>query len=138
MVLAGIFLLVAGILTFGLGAIVGVLGGLIAVAGSSGEGFELLGPLGGAVAGLAFLVVFWGLLEVVAAVGMLVHRGWGRALGLVVGVVGALFAGLAVLANVTAPSAEGGGIGFSFLLLAGYGLTVLALVAGGEHFRRRA
>ncbi len=137
-VVAGIFLLVAGILTFGIGAIFGLLGGLIAVAGSSGEGFELLGPLGGVVAGLAFLVVFWGLLEVVAAIGMLIHRGWGRALGLIVGVAGALFAGLAVLANVTAPDAEAGGIGFSLLLLAGYGLTVLALVTGGEHFRRRA
>ena len=137
-VVAGIFLLLAGILTFLLGAIFGLLGGLMAVVGTAEEGLGVLGPLGGMVAGLSFLVVFWGLLEVVAAIGMFLHRAWGRALGLIVGVVGALFAALAVLANVTPGDAEAGGVGFSLVLLAGYGLTVLALVTGAEHFRRRA
>lgn len=137
-VVAGIFLLLAGILTFLLGTIFGLLGGLLAVVGTAEEGLGIFGPLGGMVAGLSFLVVFWGLLEVVAAIGMFIHRGWGRALGLIVGVVGALFAALAILANVTAGDAETGGVGFSLVLLAGYGLTVLALVTGAEHFRRRA
>ena len=137
-VVAGIFLLLAGILTFLLGTIFGLLGGLMAVVGTAEEGLGIFGPLGGMVAGLSFLVVFWGLLEVVAAIGMFLHRAWGRALGLIVGVVGALFAALAVLANVTPGDAEAGGVGFSLVLLAGYGLTVLALVTGAEHFRRRA
>lgn len=137
-VVAGIFLLLAGILTFLLGTIFGLLGGLMAVVGTAEEGLGVFGPLGGMVAGLSFLVVFWGLLEVAAAIGMFIHRSWGRALGLIVGVVGALFAALAVLANVTPGDAEAGGVGFSLVLLAGYGLTVLALVTGAEHFRRRA
>jgi hypothetical protein len=137
-VVAGIFLLLAGILTFLLGTIFGLLGGLLAVVGTAEEDLGVLGPLGGIVAGLSFLVIFWGLLEVVAAIGMFIHRAWGRALGLIVGVVGALFAALAVLANMTPGDAETGGVGFSLVLLAGYGLTVLALVTGAEHFRRRA
>ncbi len=137
-VVAGIFLLLAGILTFLLGTIFGLLGGLLAVVGTAEEGLGVFGPLGGMVAGFSFLVVFWGLLEVVAAIGMFIHRGWGRALGLIVGVVGLLFAALAVLANVTTADAQAGGVGFSLVLLAGYGLTVLALVTGAEHFRRRA
>ncbi len=137
-VVAGIFLLLAGILTFGFGVLFGLLGGLIAAVGTSEEGFEVFGPLGGVVAGFAFLVVFWGLLEVVAAIGMFAHRGWGRALGLIVGVVGVLFTGLGLWGVAMGTDANAGGLGVSLVLLAGYGLTVLALVTGGEHFRRRA
>jgi hypothetical protein len=137
-VLAGIFLLIVGILTFGFGTLFGLLGGLVAAVGTSESGFEVFGPIGSLVAGLAFVVVLWGLLEIVASIGMFIHRGWGRALGLIVGVAGALFGVLALLGSFSASDASGGGIGFSLVLLAGYGLTVLALVTGGEHFRRRA
>ncbi len=137
-VLAGIFLLIVGILTFGFGTLFGLLGGLVAAVGTSETGFEVFGPIGSLVAGLAFVVVFWGLLEIVASIGMFIHRGWGRALGLIVGVAGSVFGVLALLGSFSASDASAGGIGFSLVLLAGYGLTVLALVTGGEHFRRRA
>ena len=137
-VVAGVFLLIVGILTFGFGTLFGLLGGLFAAVGTTESGFEIFGPIGGLIAGLAFIVVFWGLLEIVAAIGMFVHRGWGRALGLVIGVAGVVFGVLALLGSFTASEASGGGIGFSLVLVAGYGLTVLALVTGGEHFRRRA
>jgi hypothetical protein len=137
-VLAGIFLLIVGILTFGLGSLFGLLGGLLATAGTSESGLEVFGPIGGLVAGLAFLVVFWGLLEIIASIGMFIHRGWGRALGLIVGVVGVAFMALALVGTLTASESSAGGTGFSLVLAVGYGFTVLALVTGGEHFRRHA
>ena len=48
------------------------------------------------------------------------------------------FGVLALLGSISASDATAGGIGFSLVLLAGYGLTVLALVTGGAHFRRHA
>ncbi len=137
-VLAGIFLLIVGILTFGFGSLFGLLGGLFAAASTSDSELAVFGPVGSFIAGLAFVVVFWGILEIVASIGMFLHRGWGRAIGLVVGVVGLIFGVLALLGSVSSSDATTGGIGFSLVFLAGYGLTVLALVTGGEHFRRRA
>ncbi len=137
-VVAGLFLLLAGIVTAGFGALVGLLGGLIATAGSARSGLEIFGPIGGLVAGLAILVVLWGLLEAIAAIGMLVHRGWGRALGLVTGVVGFLFTGLGLLGVAGSGDSGTGGLAFSVVFVAGYALTVVALVTGGAHFRRRA
>ena len=137
-VLAGLFLLIVGILTFGLGSLFGLLGGLLATAGTTESGLEVFGPIGGLVAGLAFLVVFWGLLEIIASIGMFIHRGWGRALGLIVGVVGVAFMALALIGTLTASESSAGGTGFSLVLAVGYGFTVLALVTGGAHFRRRA
>jgi hypothetical protein len=80
--------------------------------------------------------VFWGLLEVIASIGMFIHRGWGRVLGLIVAVVGALFTGLGLVASLGAADQTAGGIGVSLVLFAGYAFTVLALVVGAEHFRR--
>jgi hypothetical protein len=137
-VLAGLFLMLAGILTFGFGALAGILGGALTIGASTAAGQEgagLVGAFGGLVAGLAFVVVFWGLLEIVASIGMFIHRGWGRALGLIVGVVGLLFTGLGLL-GALGGNANAGGVAIAAVFVAGYALTVVALVTGGAHFRR--
>jgi len=41
-------------------------------------------------------VIVWALLEIFGAFGMLFRRGWGRALGFIVGIIGAIFTGLAL------------------------------------------
>ena len=134
-VLAAVFLLVAGFLSLVTGALFGVFGGLIAgLETVDGAGTGLFGAAGGAVVVYGVAVMVWGILEIFAATGMLVHRGWGRVLGLAIGVIGLVFTGLALV------SALGGGeplasMGVNLVLVAGYGLTVLALVTGREHFR---
>lgn len=135
-VLAAIFLLVAGFLRLLTGAIFGVFGGLVAGLESvNGAGTGIFGAPGGAVAVYGLAQVAWGILELLAATAILVRRGWGRALGLVIGALGLAFTGLSLA------GALGGGeplasMGVNLVLVAGYGLTVLALVTGGEHFRR--
>jgi len=134
-VLAAVFLLVAGLLWLVTGALFGVLGGLIAGPESvDGSGTGVFGASGGALAVYGLAVVAWGILGLLAATAMLVRRGWGRALGLVIGAIGLAFTGLSLA------SALGGGeslasMGVNLALVAGYGVTVLALVTGGEHFR---
>jgi hypothetical protein len=137
-VAAAIFLLVLGILTFGMGALL-LLGALLAAGAGSVEGVpgDVAASLGGFVAGFALLVLAWAVLEIVASIGMLGHRRWGRLLGLAIGGLGLAFAGLSLLTAVGAGDAgDGPSIGFNLILVAGYGLTVLALATAGEHFRR--
>lgn len=135
-VLAAIFLLVAGLLWLVTGALFGVVGGLVAgLEGAAGAGTGLFGATGGAVVVYGVAIMAWGIVELFAAAAMLARRGWGRVLGLVVGVVGLGFTGLSLV------SALGGGeplasMGVNLVLVAGYGLTVLALATGGQHFRR--
>lgn len=135
-VLSAVFLLVAGLLWLVTGALFGVVGGLVAgvesVDGAVTGGFA--NASAGAVVVYGVAAVAWGIVEVVAAAAVLVHRGWGRTLGLVVGVIGLAFTGLSLA------GALGGGeplasMGVTLVLVAGYGLTVLALAMGREHFR---
>ena len=130
---AAIFLLVAGGLVSLIGAMFGVLGGL--VAGVAAEAPEWVGAAAGGVVVIGLLVTVWGILQLVAGAAMLAHRPWGRRLGLGVGVAGLAFTGLS-LANGLAAGVADSSLGLSLVLVAGYGFTVLALAAGGEHFRR--
>lgn len=134
-VLAAVFLLVAGLLWLVTGALFGVLGGLVAGQESvDGSGTGVFGASGGAVVVYGVAVVAWGIIEILAAAAMLVRRGWSRALGLAIGVVGLAFTGLS-LANALGGGESLASMGVNVALVAGYGLTVLALVTGGEHFR---
>ena len=80
------------------------------------------------------IVLVLGLLHLVAAIGVFLHKSWGRLLGIVLGVLGVL---LGVLSVVPALGVgESGSLVFGVLLLLGYGLVVLGLLGGGSHFRR--
>jgi len=136
-VAAAVFLLILGILTFGMGTLL-LLAALLAGAGSvEGVPGDVAASLGGFVAGFALLVIAWAVLEIVASIGMLGHRRWGRLLGLAIGGLGLAFAGLSLVTALGAGDAGGGpSVGFNAALVAGYGLTVLALATGEAHFRR--
>jgi hypothetical protein len=137
-VVAAVFLLVLGILTVGMGTLL-LLAALLAsgVGSVKGIGGDVAAAFGGLVALLAALVLLWAVLEMTAAIGMLAHRRWGRLLGLAIGGLGLAFAGLSLLTALGAgEAASGPSIGFNLILVAGYGLTVLALATAGEHFRR--
>lgn len=134
--LAAFFLLVAGLLSLVTGALFGVLGGLAAgLEVDDGSGTGLFGATGAVVVLYGVAVVAWGILEMFAAAAMLVRRAWGRVVGLVIGVIGLAFTGLS-LVRALGSGETLGSMGVTIVLVAGYGLVVLALVTGGEHFRR--
>jgi len=84
---------------------------------------------------LVFAIVFvLGLVHVVAAIGVLMHKGWGRLLGVVMATLGVLFGALTLAPALTV--GEPGSLVFALLLVAGYGLVLLGLITGGSHFRR--
>jgi hypothetical protein len=147
-ILAAAFLLISGLIVSLAGSLL-LLGSAI-FAGAQGV-VELEGVFGGdivaAFAGMfavvAIVVLLWGVLEVVGALGIFARRSWGRAIGLVVGVIGLGFSGLSLLGAVGAgvgaeplagPTA--GELVMPVVIVAGYGLTVFALLTGGAHFRR--
>jgi hypothetical protein len=140
-VVAGIFLLVVGLLTLGMGGLLLLGSALFAGAQGSAElesvvGGNLADAFAGVFAVIGGVALVWGLLEIVGSIGMFAHRAWGRAIGLVVGALGLLVWGLSFLSAVGGGPDAGSSIAFTGALAAGYGLTVVALVTGSAHFRR--
>jgi hypothetical protein len=140
-VVAAVFLLVAGLLLLGMSALLLLGSALFAGAEGVAElegmvGAELAGALAGIFAAVGVVALLASVLQVVGAFGMLARRSWGRAIGLVVGVLGLLFWGLSFVAALGAPADAGSSLAFTGVFVAGYALTIVALVTGGAHFRR--
>ena len=145
-IVAALFLLVIGVLTALAGAILMIGGNMIGgnvlgQVGTADTGNGVFGALGGFIAGVAVVVIVWALLEIFGAFGMLLRRGWGRAIGFIVGVIGAIFTGFALVASLASlGGADGGstasGVAVVLVVFLGYLLTVFALLRGGGHFRR--
>jgi membrane protease YdiL (CAAX protease family) len=140
-IIAALFLLLVGVLTALGGAILMLGGTVLGQLGTTDTGTGVFGALGGFIAGVAVVVIVWALLEIFGAFGMLFRRGWGRALGFIVGIIGAIFTGLALLASLgslgsTDGSSAGTGVLVVLVVFLGYAVTVFALVRGGGHFRR--
>ncbi len=140
-IIAALFLLLVGVLTAIGGGILMLGGTVLGQLGTTDTGTGVFGALGGFIAGVAVVVIVWALLEIFGAFGMLFRRGWGRALGFIVGIIGALFTGLALLASLgslgsTDGSSAGAGVVVVLVVFLGYAVTVFALVRGGGHFRR--
>lgn len=91
---AGIILLVLGILGGVLGLFVAVVGG--SIASSFSDLIEVpglddpSGLLGGVVAFFGIIVVIYSLVYVIGGIGILRSRGWGRVMGLIVGILSGL------------------------------------------------
>jgi hypothetical protein len=88
------------------------------------------------VPAIAALVIF-GIVELLAAVGIFRHKGWGRALGILTSLLGLLvMIGGVTFSMALAPGTSVPVIG-SVAILIGYAFILVALFAGGSHFRRR-
>jgi hypothetical protein len=140
-IVAALFLLVIGVLTALAGAILMIGGSMLGQIGNAETNIGVFGALGGFIAGVAVVVIVWALLEIFGAFGMLLRRGWGRAIGFIVGVIGAIFTGFALVASLASlGGADGGstasGVAVVLVVFLGYLLTVFALLRGGGHFRR--
>jgi hypothetical protein len=92
-IVAALFLLVIGVLTALAGAILMIGGSMLGQIGNAETNIGVFGAFGGFIAGVAVVVIVWALLEIFGAFGMLLRRGWGRAIGFIVGVIGAIVAG---------------------------------------------
>ena len=133
--LAGIFLIVMGILYCLGGAACGLLGGLAA----SGSGQDTTGILGffaglGLVLGLVALIL--GILQIAAGAGSMGGRGWARITGIILSVLFAIGGILGGLGTVTQQNGMSGGLG---TLVVGvlYALTAYVLISAGPWFAAR-
>ena len=140
-IVAALFLLVAGVLTALLGAGLFLGGSLFGQVGTTATGSGVFGVIGGFISGVAVVVIVWALLEILGAFGMLFRRGWGRAIGFFVGIIGAIFTGFGLVASLGSlgsvdAGSTAGGVAVVLVVFLGYALTVFALLRGGGHFRR--
>jgi hypothetical protein len=84
------------------------------------------------------ILMVLGVLQLLVGAVVLAHRGWARWLGVLLALFGLLVSVVAlsaVLALVPGVSVQ---LGVAAVLLLGYAYIVLALIAGGSHFRVRA
>jgi hypothetical protein len=84
------------------------------------------------------ILMVLGVLQLLVGAVILAHRGWARWLGAVLALLGLLVGVVAlsaVLALVPGVSVQ---LGIAAVLLLGYAYILLALIAGGGHFRVRA
>lgn len=138
MVTAGaIVLLVLGVLT----AIVGLFALLAASVFTSGMdipgmeqfGENMAGAIGGMIAIIGGVIIVFGILQVVSGINLFSARSWARILGIVLGVIGALFG---LLALVPSGNTNGGSPIFGLVLLLANGFVVWALATTGRYFTR--
>lgn len=86
------------------------------------------------------IVLVLGILHFLSAIGIFLHKGWARALGIVLAVLGLLLGvmGAVGVAQEAASAADAGRQAVVPIVMAlSYGLTLFALIAGGNHFSRR-
>jgi len=136
-VVAGVILLVVGVLMT-------LLGLLVLLVGAAGAAFleevePTLGGEAGAVAalfvGIAAIMLLIGILEIISSVGVFVHKGWARWLGVVMGTIGLVFGFLMLIAAFLTPAGSTGDLVVVLIWLSAHGFVVAALAAAGDHFR---
>lgn len=129
-----------------IGGLLTVISALVIAVGAGGTALlEEIDPsligLGGAIA-TAIVVVFGillvlGILHIVAAIGVFVHKSWARWTGVVLAVLGLMLGLLMLLGSTNAPTATSGDLIVVIVWLVAYGAALIGLVAGGEHFQPR-
>jgi hypothetical protein len=87
--------------------------------------------------GVFVTVLVLGIVHMMAAGGVFAHRGWGRWLGIVLGLIGTIV-GVWLTYRVAAADGRFASYVAPLAILIPYGLTLLALLFPGDHFRRGA
>jgi hypothetical protein len=83
----------------------------------------------------AFIV--FGALEAICGFAILAHQSWARAIGIIVALLGLLIGIISVSVALALPSGSSIVVIGAVAVLLGYAFVLLALFAGGNHFRRR-
>ena len=89
----------------------------------------VLSPMPGAL-------MLLGLLQLIVGAVILAHRGWARWLGALLALLGLLIAVVAVSGSMALVPGISVQLMISAVLLIGYAFVLLALIAGGSHFRK--
>lgn len=134
---------IAGILLLLVGVLLTLFGLLMLAVGMGGAAFlgEMDPFIGDPAAVAAFILVFAfillsiGILEIVASIGVFVHKGWARWLGIVMAAIGLVFGFLLLFATFMPPAGPAIEMLITIVWLAGHGFVVAALAVAGEHFR---
>jgi hypothetical protein len=83
------------------------------------------------------VLIALGVVQLLCGAGVLAHKSWGRWLGFVVALLGLLVSLVAVSVGLALAGGLTPAVIVAVVLLVGYALIVLALLAGGRHFRRK-
>ncbi len=149
-VLAGFVLLTWGVLFGVVGALVLYLGKLAELTQDltlSADVQKLVTDFDEQSTAIGGILLILGLMQVIGAVGIWAHRRWGRAFGMVLGLLGAIW-GVGIL--IAAVGFEALDVGFDvavkgeesstaggLLVLGTYLLVLVAMIVGRRHFRKR-
>lgn len=143
-IIAGIPLLLYGLLiTLGGAGLLVVRSLVDNLVDQAGAEADVAKAIRDAIVVVAVIILICGILQILAAIGIWAHKGWGRALGILWGILGTLF-GLAafggarttVTLNGNTTSGEGG-IAVALFILVPYAFVLVAMIIGGGHFRRK-
>ena len=149
-VLAGFVLFTWGVVTAVVGGIVLWLGDLDQFVDSttvSAEVLELVEQADQQITATGGILAILGIILMIAAVGIWAHRRWGRAFGIVLGLLGTIL-GIGILVVAVgfealdvgldqATTGESASIGAGLLILGTFVLVLVAMIVGRRHFRLR-
>jgi len=141
-IIAGVVLLLWGLLwTFGGIALIAVsnVTGLI----TDNLGQNLADSIHNIIVVVGAVVLIIGLLQLLSALGVWLHKSWARILGILFGILGTLF-GLAAVAGAAqnrnlsgiSSNASGNSMAGALVVLVSYALILVVLIIAGGHFRR--
>lgn len=82
------------------------------------------------------VLIVLGLLQLVVGAVILAHRGWARWLGVLLSLIGLIAGVVAVSGSMALAPGLSVALMISAVLLVAYAFVLLALIAGGSHFRR--
>jgi cytochrome c oxidase subunit IV len=93
------------------------------------------------------ILLILGIIQVIGAVGILAHRSWGRAFGVVLGLLGTIWGIGMILTAINldigdfairgAMADDQSALGFALIVFLCYALLFLAMFVGRRHFRKK-
>ena len=83
------------------------------------------------------VLIVAGIVQLLVGAGVLAHKGWARGLGSLISILGVLVGVFAVSAALALAPGTSAPMLIAIVLLLGYAFVLLALLAGGSHFRAR-
>ncbi|HZW01113.1 MAG TPA: DUF308 domain-containing protein [Candidatus Deferrimicrobium sp.] len=149
-VLAGFVLLTWGVIYAVGGGLTMWLGNLDEVVKDltlSAETMDLVAEFNKQANAFGALMLILGIMQTIGAVGILAHRAWGRAFGVVLGLLGTILGIGLLISSVDLNlgdqairgtfSDETGAFGLAILVFVSYAFIFLAMFAGRRHFRKK-
>lgn len=85
---------------------------------------------------IATVLLVFALVQIIGAIGVFAHKGWGRWIGIVAAVIGVLLGILMLLGQLQGPGDAGSFVVVGVWLVA-YIAAAYGLATGGQHFTRR-